>query len=141
MKTFSATMEQIRWCRVEDVLQWYLGDFAKSIAVSVLSESEMALSKGETRFNKSFDLFSKEIPCDQFTASVIMRASENLRGNTWTNCFCRQATEENCFLSFWDFAIYESHCGNCAIPSNPDSTGEYNKWTREWVETVLKGMG
>jgi hypothetical protein len=134
MKAFNATMEHLRWCRVEDVLRWadYGGTFEDmGVMVSALSNIN-GCSNGVLT-----------IPCDQYTASVIMRASENLRDKGWTTCFYRDKKEECCaFISFWSFNVGDWHMGNVAIPlcPDPDPTQYIDQWDRDWVETVLKGM-
>ena len=134
MKTFYATMDKLRWCRVEDVLRWiewnspckdYFGMYIESMHLEGMK---------------------LEIPCDQFTASVIMRASENLRDKAWKACVWRSSIYDGeCnFLAFWDEPNPHHNanvCGSFYAPFNPDTTEEKTQWTREWVETVLKGLG
>jgi hypothetical protein len=127
MKTFSATMEHLRWCRVEDVLRWVY-----EYSLGELLESRPA---HETPW-------TIDIPCDQYTASVIMRASESIRAEKWKKCFYRITDEGRSYLAFWnDLDAFQDFSGSCAVELNTYHEHEQSEWTRDWVETVLKGMG
>jgi hypothetical protein len=133
MKTFCATMEQLRWCRVEDVLRW-LHPVDNLEGMDCLWDNTP-----QTEY---------AVPCDQFTASVIMRASENLRDKKWKACVWKSSIYDGeCdYIAFWDEPKPHHNanvCGSFFAPffPDPDPTNDITEWTREWVETVLKGMG
>lgn len=130
MKTFCATMEQLRWCRVEDVLRW----------ITKHTDSHSSEKMALYGFAGGLPDTTIDIPCDQFTASVIKRAELSVPTLAhqlhWDRVMYLAETNHLRFMS-----NKHDGYGFITIYCDPDPTGELTEFKREWVEAVLKGMG
>ena len=130
MTKINVTLDQLRWCRIEDVLRW----IDPYIWGEKVIECVFMMARGKEA--------NVTIPATHFTASVIARGVENL---TLLNCefdeykfVTYNAVDERGMICIED----KNHCTlkTVNMPINPDPYTNRTEWTRQEIEAILKEM-
>jgi len=133
--TFTATIKDLQWCRVDDVLRWIHtnddGDLLEFFVDDIGNPERCP---------------TIAIPCNEFTASVIARAAMNIKPSEfddlvyWCSVRYRKNLDGIFCLNFWGVAGIYPFYGSFPMPINPDQKGEKTDWTRAKIDDVLDGM-